>query len=192
MTDLERLAAVLPPGALEQAMTLSEYALNHVVNRIPIVGARMTAYGALGVNLEERGSGMIMLGAQVFAPRRLRLGARSIVGGGSMLDARGGIDIGRDVNLTGHARLMSARHLVDDSDFTAAFEPISVADRAWIALGAIVLGGVRIGEGAVVAAGAVVTGDVPPYTVVGGVPAKPIRERPRDLRYRLGYRRSWV
>ena len=192
MTDLERLAAALPSAALERAMTLSEYALNHIVNRIPIVGVRMTAYGALGVGLEERGSGMIMLGAEVFAPRRLKLGARSIVGGGCMLDARGGIDIGRDVNLTGHARLMSARHLVDDPDFTAAFEPIVVGDRAWIALGAIVLGGVRVGEGAVVAAGAVVTSDVPPYTVVGGVPARPLRERPRDLRYQLGYRRSWV
>ena len=192
MTALERIAAALPPGALERAMTLSEYALNHVVNRIPIVDARMAAYRALGVTFEERGSGMIMLGAEVFAPRRLSLGARSVVGGGCMLDARGGIEIGHDVNLTGYARLMSARHLVDDPDFTAAFEPIVVGDRAWIALGAMVLGGVRIGEGAVVAAGAVVTADVAPHTVVGGVPAKPLRKRPSDLCYELGYRQSWV
>lgn len=192
MSDLERLATAIPPRTLERVLAVSEYALNHLVNRIPIVGLRMAAYRALGVKLAQPGTGMIMLGAEVIAPRRLTLGARSIVGGGCLLDARGGIEIGSDVNITGHARLMTARHLVDDPDFTAALEPIVVGDRAWLALGATVLGGVTVGEGAVVAAGAVVTADVPPYTVVGGVPAEPIRERPRDLRYTLDYRQSWV
>jgi acetyltransferase-like isoleucine patch superfamily enzyme len=192
VSDLERLTSALPPRTLEGALALSDYALNHVVNRIPLVGARMAAYRALGVRMEDPRSGMIMLGTELAAARNIRLGARSIVGGRCMLDARGGIEIGRDVNITGRARLMTARHLVDDPDFTAAFEPIAVGDRAWIALGATVLGGVTVGEGAVVAAGAVVTNDVAPYTVVGGAPAVPIRERPRELRYTLGYRRSWV
>ena len=192
MSDLERLASAIPPRMLEQASSLTEYALNHLVNRIPLVGPRMAAYRAAGVTMEEPGSGMIMLGTDVFAPRRLALGARSIVGGKCMLDARGGIEIGRDVNVTGRARLMTARHIVDDPDFTAALEPIVVRDRAWIALGATVLGGVTVGEAAVVAAGAVVTADVPPYTVVGGVPARQLRERTRELRYTLGYRQSWV
>ncbi|HMS72434.1 MAG TPA: hypothetical protein PKB03_05320, partial [Baekduia sp.] len=64
-------------------------------------------------------------------------------------------------------------------------------DRAWVALGATVLGGVTIGEGAVVAAGAVVTKDVEPYSVVGGVPAVKIGDRSRGLRYELDYRPSW-
>ena len=54
---------------------------------------------------------------------------------------------------------------------------IVVGDDAWIGYGATILSGVHIGQGAVVAAGAVVTRDVPPYTVVGGVPAKVIRSR---------------
>ena len=57
---------------------------------------------------------------------------------------------------------------------------IIVGDDAWIGYGAIILSGVRIGQGAVVAAGSVVTKDVPPYTIVGGCPAKQIRKRFRD------------
>lgn len=55
--------------------------------------------------------------------------------------------------------------------------PVSLGSDVWIGARAVVLGGVRIGHGAVVAAGAVVTRDVEPYSVVGGVPARPIRER---------------
>ena len=70
-------------------------------------------------------------------------------------------------------------------------EPIVIGDRVWIGMNATVLGGVTIGEGAVVAAGSVVTKDVPPFTVVGGVPARPIKDRERELTYRLAYRPNW-
>ena len=56
-----------------------------------------------------------------------------------------------------------------------ASKPIKICDKAWIGFNCIVLKGVTIGEGAVVAAGSVVTKDVPAWTLVGGVPAKPIR-----------------
>jgi maltose O-acetyltransferase len=53
--------------------------------------------------------------------------------------------------------------------------PIVIEDDAWIGAGAIIMPGITVGEGAVVGAGAVVTKDVPPYTVVAGVPARPIK-----------------
>jgi maltose O-acetyltransferase len=59
-------------------------------------------------------------------------------------------------------------------------KPIRVKDRAWIGCGAIILPGVTIGEGAVVAAGAVVHKDVPDYAVVGGVPAKVLQQIERS------------
>ncbi len=65
---------------------------------------------------------------------------------------------------------------------------MTVDDRAWIAFGAIILPGVTIGEGAVVAAGAVVTRDVAPFTIVAGAPAKEVGTRNRDLNYRLSCR----
>jgi putative colanic acid biosynthesis acetyltransferase WcaF len=152
----------------------------------------MSAYRAFGVRLEERGSGVIMLGTEVYAPARLELGRGTIVGRHCLLDARGGIRIGRDVNVSSYTRFMTAKHVIDDPWFDAEFDPAIVEDRVWIAMGATVLGGVTIGEGAVVAAGSVVTRDVDPFMVVGGVPARPIRERSHDLRYQLDYRPNWL
>jgi maltose O-acetyltransferase len=87
---------------------------------------------------------------------------------------------------------MTAKHLVQDPDFTAAFEPAVVGDRVWIALGATILGGVTIGEGAVVAANATVTADVAPFAIVAGTPARVIGRRTSELRYHLDYRPDWL
>ncbi|NLG26918.1 MAG: acyltransferase, partial [Chloroflexi bacterium] len=62
-------------------------------------------------------------------------------------------------------------------DQGVAREPIVIEDDCWIASGAIVLAGVTIGRGSVVAAGSVVTHDVPPYSVVAGMPARVLRSR---------------
>ena len=166
--------------------------LNLVVNRIPFVGLRMRAYARAGVPLAAAAETPVMLGAEVWSPRELSIGARTIVGRRCVLDARGGIAIGSDVNIGSDTILMTAKHEVQDPDFTASYAPIAIGDRVWIALRATVLGGVTIGEGAVVAAGAVVTRDVPPFAIVAGTPAVQIGERTRDLRYRLGYRANWV
>jgi putative colanic acid biosynthesis acetyltransferase WcaF len=169
-----------------------EAILNHAVNRIPLVGPRMRCYALAGVQLEDPQTGAIMLGTEIWAPRRLSLGAHTIVGRSCLLDARGGLRLGRSVNISSYTRLMTAKHVIDDPDFDAMFEPIVVEDRVWIALGSTVLGGVRVGEGAVVAAGAVVTSDVDPFTIVGGVPARPIGTRNSELRYELSYRPNWL
>jgi acetyltransferase-like isoleucine patch superfamily enzyme len=169
-----------------------EYALNHVVNRIPLVGARMAAYEALGVRFADRRRATIMLRAEVYSPRRLTLGRDSVIGRSCFVDARGGITIGELVNVTSFTRFMTAKHLVDEPGFPAVFEPIVVEDRAWIALGATVLGGVTIGEGAIVAAGAVVTRDVPPRAIVAGIPAQVVRRRADGVGMEQGYRPNWL
>lgn len=173
------------------ALPPSDWVLNHVVCRIPLASPRMACYARLGVAFEDHRSGVIMLGSEVHAPTQLEIGRDCAIGNRCVLDARGGITIGRDVNISSHARLQTAKHLIDDPDFMHDFSPIVVGDRAWIAEGAVVLGGVTIGEGAVVAAGAVVTRDVAAYSVVGGVPARLIRQRARDLHYHLAWRPDW-
>ncbi len=176
---------------LRKAIPPVDWLLNHVVCRIPLASVRMAAYAWGGVAFEDHRSGVIMLGSEVHAPQQLRIGSGSAIGRHCVLDARGGIAIGRDVNISSHARLQTAKHLIDDPDFAHQFSPIVLADRVWIAEGAFVLGGVTIGEGAVVAAAAVVTADVEAYSVVAGVPARKIRERSRDLRYHLEWRPDW-
>jgi maltose O-acetyltransferase len=64
---------------------------------------------------------------------------------------------------------------------------VIIGDHVWIAYRAVILPGVTIGEGAVVAAGAVVTRDVEPFPIVAGVPAKKIGERNRNLDYQLHF-----
>lgn len=118
-------------------------------------------------------------------PRGIEIGAGSIVGFWATLDGRRGIRIGRNVNLSSEVALWTLQHDTADPEFGVSGGPIVIEDRAWVSFRATVLPGVTIGEGAVVAAGAVVTQDVPPFAVVGGVPARPIGERRRDLGYSM-------
>ena len=163
--------------------------VNAVVPRIPFAPARMAAIRLAGGRVDP--SAIVMLGTELWSVRRIEIEARSIVGRHCLLDARGGIRLGRDVNVSSYTRMMTAKHVIDDPRFVAAFDPIAIGDRVWVAMGATILGGVTIGEGAVVAAGAVVTADVEPYAVVGGTPARKLRERSRDLDYELDYRPAW-
>lgn len=79
--------------------------------------------------------------------------------------------------------MWTGSHDVNSSSFEYKNGSISVGDRAWISSNAIILGNVKIGEGAVVCANAVVTKDVPDFTIVAGVPARQIGKRSTKLKY---------
>jgi acetyltransferase-like isoleucine patch superfamily enzyme len=117
------------------------------------------------------------------APEGVAIGAGTVIGHWATLDGRRGIAIGRDVNLSSEVALWTLQHDPNDREFGVRGGPIEIEDHAWISFRATVLPGVTIGRGAVVAAGAVVTDDVEPYTIVGGIPAKQIGTRSRDLDY---------
>ena len=118
-------------------------------------------------------------------PKKIKIGNHTLIGSNCFFDGRGGIVIGDNVNISSGVQLITGGHDVDSPKFSDVFLPITIGDRAWICTNAIVLQNVTIGEGAVVATGAVVTKDVPPFTVVGGVPARPIKKRNTDLDYIL-------
>lgn len=93
------------------------------------------------------------------------------------LRARSRVRIGSNVRIAPNVRFHAAGHEPDDPDMLENGEDIVVEDGAWIGAGAIVLQGVRIGRDAVVAAGSVVNRDVPARALVGGVPARVLRQR---------------
>ena len=99
------------------------------------------------------------------------------------------LTIGNNVSIAGEVRIYTMEHDIDSATFAEIGAPVTIEDYVVVGTRVTILPGVTIGEGAVVASGAVVTRDVPPYTVVGGVPAKFIRDRSRDLTYTLKFAR---
>jgi len=119
----------------------------------------------------------------------VQLGHNSIINRNVLLDGRMGLTIGNNVSISEGVAIFTLEHDPNCPEFTHCGAPIVIHDRAFIGARAIILPGVTLNEGSVVAAGAVVTHDVAAYTIVGGVPAKPIGERCTDLTYRLDYRK---
>lgn len=110
--------------------------------------------------------------------RNIRIGRKVIINQGCTVYDMGGVEIADLVMIGPNVSLITASHPLDPAERRAFIEvrPIAIGRNVWIAAGATVLGGVNIGENAVVGAGAVVTRDVPPNTFVAGVPARVVRE----------------
>jgi maltose O-acetyltransferase len=109
---------------------------------------------------------------------------------GVHIDGRGGVEIGRDTALTPHVMVVTSWHHPDD-EMADVYQPVRIGDHVLVNARAMILPGVEIGEGALVAAGSVVSKDVEPWTIVGGNPARPIGARSRQS-YELGHwRPDW-
>lgn len=117
-------------------------------------------------------------------PRMFKIGNDSDINRGCLLDARGGISIGNSVSISHNVSIVTGGHHLNSPTFAGKYMPIEIGDYAWLGIGCTILQGVKIGKGAVVCAGAVVTSDVEPYAVVAGTPAKKIKERTHDLSYK--------
>lgn len=125
---------------------------------------------------------VIMGGLQIRSPHGLRIGSRLFANCNLFIQASGTVTIGDDVLIGPNVSILSENHRFDRVDVPINQQgydrkPISVGNDVWLGAGCIILAGVSIGDGAIVAAGAVVTRDVEPYWIVAGVPAKPIRVR---------------
>lgn len=155
------------------------------VGNIPFHSVRRLFYALAGVRI-GRGSAIHMW-ANFFEPSNIVIGEDSIIGDHAFLDGRAPLKIGSHVDIASQVLIYNSEHDLERIDFKAREEAVNIGDYVFIGPRAIILPGVNIGKGAVVAAGAVVTKDVPPFAIVGGVPAKPIGERKnKALKYRLG------
>jgi acetyltransferase-like isoleucine patch superfamily enzyme len=114
------------------------------------------------------------------APARLRIGKHSGVGVRTQIHACKLVDIGN------HVRMSWEVTILENNYHSNSKGPIRIEDYAWIGCKSIILSGVTVGYGAIVAAGSVVTKDVPPHTMVAGNPAKPVRTLTPEYRQANG------
>lgn len=123
-----------------------------------------------------------------FVPKNIFIGNNTIINSYVLLDGRGGrIIIGHNVDIARETNIWTMEHDLNDDYHKAIWGNVIIEDYVWIASRVTILPNVHIGKGAVIAAGAVVTKDVPPMAIVGGVPARIIGTRKSKLKYQLNY-----
>jgi maltose O-acetyltransferase len=158
------------------------------VSHVPSHSIRKLFYYLSGMQI-GKGS-VIHMWANFFDPSGIVIGKDTIVGDHVFLDGRAPLIIGNHVDIASSVMIYNSEHDLESMDFVARTEPVQIGDYVFIGPRAIILPGVKVGNGAIIAAGAVVTKDVPDFAIVGGVPAKVIGERKnKDPHYKLGHAR---
>ena len=178
----------LIPKIINRLLTIfSEFWLLilRIVGFIPFHFIRKIFYLISGIKIPL--SSTIHLGANFFKPSGISIGENTIIGYGAFLDGRGNLNIGSHVDIASEVLIYTDEHDLNSPDFNNSFAPVTIKDYVFIGPRAIILPGVTIGRGAVVAAGAVVTKDIPDFEIWGGVPAKKISDRTlKNPQYKLG------
>jgi O-antigen/teichoic acid export membrane protein/acetyltransferase-like isoleucine patch superfamily enzyme len=186
-TGMSRMVATLRyTGA-----AVVKYTTNYIISYLPSHTLRYFWYRkVLGWDIGQGAS--ILMGQYIqmtgirTSGRRVSIGNGTVINQECLIYTSGGLVIGNNVSISAEVALITGSHDINHPDFPSDYKPIVIDDYAWIGIRAMILQGVTIGQGAVVMAGAVVTRDVEPFTVVGGVPARPVSERKlRDLSYEL-------
>ena len=151
----------------------------------PIYFVRRFAFRLAGVRIGQ--GTKIHIGARFFQPSGVSIGRGSVIGDHAFLDGRAPLTVGDHVDIASQVMVYNSEHDAESADFHAVNSPVAIGDYVFIGPRAIILPGVTVGRGAIVAAGAVVTKDVPPFVIVGGVPARPIGTRKlKNPDYKLG------
>ena len=154
---------------------------------LPSVPSRhIRIWGLKKMGLNMKGDMMIYCGFHIREPQKITIGKGVSIGPNVLLDGRCGLTIGDSAVIAYEAIIWTLNHDYNDIGFCGKGAPVEIGAYSWICSRSIILPGIKIGEGAVVASGAVVTKDVEPYTIVGGIPAKVIGHREKKD-YNYGY-----
>lgn len=152
-----------------------------IMGRLEIIFSDPACRGSLEIGENFRSESNVTL-----SPRggRIQIGCNFFMGKGSLIQATAGsvVTIGDDVMVANMVTIVASDHSVVNTAVPMCRQPecgvgIRIGSDVWIAAHAVLTDGVNVGDGAVIAAGAVVTRDVPAYSIVGGVPAKQIGSR---------------
>lgn len=179
---------------------LLAYCYNHWIGKFPSRRVReIYLKGWLGGLGAKTG---VQMGCRFLNGRKVFLGERNVINFGCLFDGRKfQIRTGRNVSIGPEATILTLGHDPRSATFEDRGGDVVIGDGVWIGFRAIILPGVKIGEGAVIGAGSVVTKNVEPYAIVAGNPAKKVGERSvesrdtsverRGFEYELGYR-PWL
>lgn len=159
--------------------------LNFISCTVPLHSVRKLAYRLAGVKIGK--NSFIHMGARFYLPINITIGEGTVIGDHCFMDGRAPLKIGNHVDIASQVLIYNSEHDINSEGFDPVEEPVEIGDYVFIGPRAVILPGVKISKGAVVAAGAVVTSEVPPFAIVGGVPAKEIGERKnKNPNYKLG------
>ncbi|QMU64040.1 MAG: acyltransferase [Flavobacteriaceae bacterium] len=163
------------------------YFVNRVLSHIPFHVIRNIFYyrllGKCGKN------NTFLMGLELRKPSNISMGSNNIVNRNVMLDGRGGkLTIGSNVDIAQETNIWTLEHDVHDDYHKDLGADVIIEDYVWIASRVTILPGVTIGKGAVVASNSVVTKNVEPMNIIGGIPAKKIGMRKSGLKYFLNHR----
>lgn len=162
--------------------------LAEAVGWIPLHSVRLLLYRhVLGIKIGAHTS--VHRGCRFYRPPGICIGQHTVINRGVLLDGRMGLEIGNDVSISEGTAVFTLEHDINDPAFAEQGAAVCIEEKVFVGARAIILPGVTLGEGSVVGAGAVVTRDVAPFTVVAGVPARPMGQRRQDLTYTFDYRK---
>lgn len=159
--------------------------LNIITSTVPSHSLRKLFFQTAGVKIGI--NSFVHMGVRFYYPLGITIGDGTIIGDGTFLDGRAPLKIGNHTSIASQVLIYNSEHDLNDENFKPTEEAVEIGDYVFVGPRAIILPGVKIGKGAIVAAGAVVTKDVGENAIVGGVPAHVIgQRRVRDFNYRLG------
>ena len=164
------------------------YLTNRVIARIPSHTLRLWFYRNV-MQFKIESHSFIFMDAWFDCKCGFSMGKNSVINQRCRLDNRGGIQIGENASISSDVIILTADHDPASKTFAGRTRKVIIEDYVFVGTRALILPGVKVGKGAVIAAGSVVSKNVPEYAIVAGCPAKEISTRSRELDYQTNYNR---
>lgn len=159
--------------------------LNFSSNLVPLP-FRVYYFRLFGIQIGKKST--IHRHSKFFHVGKFKMGNNSTINFGCYLDNRRGIVIGNNVGIAHNTKIYTLGHDFNSADFKTKGESVIIEDDVFVFSNCLIMPGVKLHEGSIVLSGSVVTKDVAPFTVVGGNPAKKIKERNEEVDYTQKYR----
>ncbi|MTI88136.1 MAG: acyltransferase [Balneolaceae bacterium] len=170
---------ITPPGSIGKYFFQAFAKVEGLVQHIKY----MIRYKNKASSLKKLGKEVIIdYGVIISHANNVSIGDGTFIGKDTIIISRNPVYIGSGVGIAAGCRLITWNHDINNQCLSVRNMPqtdgkIVLNDGVWLGYNVVILPGITMGKGAVAAAGAIVTKDVPPFTIVGGIPAKPIGKR---------------